>query len=61
MFRASSACMYVCMQDMMAVDVSSENCRAVMGQILMAAKPYVQSYLKHTRTGDNLILVRKRS
>lgn len=53
--------MYVCMQDMMAVDVSSENCRAVMGQILMAAKPYVQSYLKHTRTGNNLILVRNRS
>ena len=56
----SVLCMYLCMcvymQDMLAVDVSSENCRSVMDRILMAAKPYVQAYLKHTWTGNNLTL-----
>ncbi|CAE7581449.1 unnamed protein product, partial [Symbiodinium necroappetens] len=38
-------------KDMMAVDVSTESCRTTMDHILMAAKPYVQAYLKHTRIG----------
>ncbi|CAE7428498.1 unnamed protein product, partial [Symbiodinium sp. KB8] len=38
-------------KDMMAIDVSTESCRTSMDHILMAAKPYVQAYLKHTRIG----------
>ena len=39
---------------MLAVDVSDTMCRDRMAQILDAAKPFVQAYVKHTRTGINL-------